>query len=339
MNIIRKTSFSEIEDGREGVFSDWRVIDAMDDQVGDGTVESWDLKNFEANPMVLVGHQSSFVGGRASNTHVDKDGVLRGRIHLASPSTSPRHAELHALVNANPPLLRGISVGFFPLESRPRPGSKSGGQIYSKCRLAEVSICAIPANPAALLKAKALGCVSREVLDMFSKTEVTAAAERLRDTRRAIRVIKERLPTITDQRTRNSLQRSLVNLEKADREMTAQLQGKAPPQQQTQTRTRHYTQREADAVAEKARALLGPMNAAVHAQRLAREERTANFTATTKKLQADFELRKQLEQEELDSESRRLFGKDDTETRRYNWDKPLTWRGQRIDVPKWRWGK
>jgi HK97 family phage prohead protease len=219
MNVIRKTVIHKIEDGIDGVFSDWRVIDAMDDQVGDGTPQSWDLKAHNANPIMLVGHRQDFVGGTTSNTRVDADGVLRGRIHLAKPSTSPRHAELHALVSAG--ILKGISVGFFPREARPRPGSKTGGQIYTRCSLVEVSICAVPANSAALLEAKALG-VSKETIAMVFKQDAETPGERIRRARRTVRRAREMLAKITDPRSRMSLLKAIAHIEAIEKDRIAE---------------------------------------------------------------------------------------------------------------------
>lgn len=87
--IVRKIAIqSDIEDGHDGVFSDPKAVDAYDDLVGDGTPGSWLLDNYQNNPIVLAGHEQSFVAGTASRVRVD----LMGSCGARYISRSPRRA-------------------------------------------------------------------------------------------------------------------------------------------------------------------------------------------------------------------------------------------------------
>ena len=71
------------------------------------------------------------------------------------------------------------------------PRANSGGVKYLKQELVETSLCAVPANPSALLQAKALG-VSKETIKMIFKQQGKQAtlAERVARSRRAIQKAK-----------------------------------------------------------------------------------------------------------------------------------------------------
>ena len=62
--------------------------------------------------------------------------------------------EIRRLVEAG--ILKSVSVGFQPIESRPRE-DKSGGVLFVKQSLVETSLVSVPSNPNALAVAKSLG--------------------------------------------------------------------------------------------------------------------------------------------------------------------------------------
>jgi hypothetical protein len=117
-------------------------------------------------------------------------------------------------------VVKGISVGFRPVESKPLGNS---GTHYLKQKLVEASLCAVPANPAALLTAKALGISKDTIQKIFNQSETSSTAQRLRDFRRTIRKLKDRIARETDPKRRATAKRTLANLEKAEREMSASL--------------------------------------------------------------------------------------------------------------------
>jgi len=143
---------------------DFILSDATPDRFGD-IVEpgGWDTKNFARNPIALFNHHPDWIVGSWKGLRV-QDNALRGNLMLAPKGTSPRIDEIRALVEHG--ILKAVSVGFKPIESRPRKQQQAhegggffgpqGGIIYSKAELVETSLVSIPANPNALAVAKSL---------------------------------------------------------------------------------------------------------------------------------------------------------------------------------------
>jgi HK97 family phage prohead protease len=133
--------------GLEFILSDM-TPDRYDDVI---VADGWDLQNFQKNPIALFNHNPDFPVGRWEGLNI-KDGALRGHLKMAPIGTSPRHDELHKLIDAG--ILRAVSVGFRPIESKPR--GTSGGLVYTKSELVETSLVSVPANPNALLAARSM---------------------------------------------------------------------------------------------------------------------------------------------------------------------------------------
>jgi HK97 family phage prohead protease len=147
-DICHKTHTSKTG-GLEYVLSD-ETPDRMGDVI---MADGWDLADFRKNPVALFGHQSSLppIGKWKNLRVIDKQ--LRGYLELADAGTSPRIDEIRKLVDAD--ILRAVSVGFRPKESRPRPESDYG-VFFTKAELMETSLVSVPANPNALAIAKSL---------------------------------------------------------------------------------------------------------------------------------------------------------------------------------------
>ena len=145
---LRYKTVAEKGDGLEFVLSD-ETPDRMDDVI---MSDGWDLANFNRNPIALFGHQSSFPIGKWKNVRV-VDKQLRGFLELAPEGTSDRIDEIRRLVAAD--ILRAVSVGFRPKESKPRAES-DWGLFFTKSELVETSLVSVPANPNALAVAKSL---------------------------------------------------------------------------------------------------------------------------------------------------------------------------------------
>lgn len=167
MSIIHKINIKAPDSGMEFILSD-----ATPDRYGDIILaDGWDLTNFNKNPIALFGHRSDFPIGKWKNLKV-KDGALHGFLEMAPIGTSERIDEIRKLIDAG--ILKAVSVGFRPIESKPISNS-APGEIYVKSELVETSVVAVPANPNALAVAKSLG-ISRETQSLiFAKhgTEVT----------------------------------------------------------------------------------------------------------------------------------------------------------------------
>jgi HK97 family phage prohead protease len=188
---------------------DFVLSDEMPDRMGDIIrLSGWQLDNFRRNPIALFGHRADFPIGNWSRLRVE-DGALRGQLTLAPEGTSARIDEIRRLVEAN--ILRAVSVGFRPIESRPRGPDAPGGVLFEKQELIETSLVAVPANPNAVIAAKALGvsaqtcrlvfaehCVRREQSSPVTKqvdvvTKLNARIARLYAKGQAVQAELERL--------------------------------------------------------------------------------------------------------------------------------------------------
>jgi HK97 family phage prohead protease/HK97 family phage major capsid protein len=145
---IRYKTHAAKVNGLEFVLSD-ETPDRMDDVI---MSDGWDLTNFNKNPIALFGHKSDFPIGTWKNVRV-ADKQLRGFLELAPEGTSQRIDEIRRLVEAD--ILRAVSVGFRPKESKPRPET-DWGLFFTKSELVETSLVSVPANPNALAVAKSL---------------------------------------------------------------------------------------------------------------------------------------------------------------------------------------
>lgn len=186
MSVIRKTNTQSKNNDSplEFIFSD-NSVDAYDDAIDQN---GWILDDFNKNSIALLGHDPNFVIGRWLNVRVE-GGRLRGHLQLAPEGTSARIDEVRKLIFAG--ILKSCSVGFVPVESMPRPGSKKGGQLYKKQILREVSVCAIPANSNALmLEARALGVSSNTIKAVFRQSVNASLAERQARARESIKRAK-----------------------------------------------------------------------------------------------------------------------------------------------------
>lgn len=136
------------------VFSDGSV-----DSYGD-TIDArgWDLKAFESNPIALFGHDPSKpenVIGKAKNVRVQGNRLL-GDIEFAEASVNPVAETVYQMVKNG--YLNAVSVGFQPVEwAHAKDKSRPGGIDFTKQKLLEISVVAIPANENALIQAKEAG--------------------------------------------------------------------------------------------------------------------------------------------------------------------------------------
>lgn len=136
------------------VFSDESV-----DRYGDIIrARGWDLDNFNANPIALFGHDAGSVEnviGRAHNVRV-QGSQLVGDIEFMSAEANPNAEAVYQMVKGG--FLKTVSVGFSPLEwEQTKDKSRPGGIDFKKQELLEISVVPIPANPNALVQAKAAG--------------------------------------------------------------------------------------------------------------------------------------------------------------------------------------
>src|SRR5580765_5008258 len=154
--VVYKTHAAKVN-GQEFVLSD-ETPDRMDDVI---MADAWDLASFQKNPIALFNHNSNAPIGKWANVRV-VDKQLRGHLELAPAGTSDRIDEIRKLIDAG--ILRAVSVGFRPKESKPRPEAGQG-LFFTKAELVETSLVSVPANPNALAIAKSLK-ISPVTLDL-----------------------------------------------------------------------------------------------------------------------------------------------------------------------------
>jgi HK97 family phage prohead protease len=136
------------------VFSDESV-----DRYGDVIfARGWDLANFNANPIALFGHDAGSVEnviGRAKNVRVEGTRLI-GDIEFMGADVNPNAEAVYQMVKGG--FLKTVSVGFQPIEwELAKDKSRPQGVNFKKQELMEISIVPIPANPNALIQAKAAG--------------------------------------------------------------------------------------------------------------------------------------------------------------------------------------
>jgi len=115
---------------------------------------AWDLSRFQANPVVLYGHND--VGlfssdprhtlpiGRAENVRME-DGALRCTIRFASADANPLAEQVYRLMSEG--MLSAVSVGFDPLEI---DEPENAEPIVTKALLYELSVVPMGSDPGAL---------------------------------------------------------------------------------------------------------------------------------------------------------------------------------------------
>ncbi|HXQ47558.1 MAG TPA: HK97 family phage prohead protease, partial [Caulobacteraceae bacterium] len=137
---------------RRFVFSDESV-----DHEGDVIKQSgWDLSVFARNSVALWAHCSwELPIGKAHNVAV-RGGKLIGDIEFAEESLYPFANTVFELVKGG--FLKAVSVGFIPKDWKfSSDKARPNGLDFIKQLLCEISVVPVPANPAALIEARASG--------------------------------------------------------------------------------------------------------------------------------------------------------------------------------------
>jgi HK97 family phage major capsid protein/HK97 family phage prohead protease len=139
----------------DGALDLFVMSDGTVDRTGDVIEQAgWDIEEFRSNPIALFNHDRNQVIGTWDDVAV-KGGRLVGRLKFAAEGTSALVDTVRKLVAQG--ILRAVSVGFQPSEKQPlndRADKLFGPFRYTKSRLLECSLVAIPANANALAVAK-----------------------------------------------------------------------------------------------------------------------------------------------------------------------------------------
>jgi len=193
MNEIVRRDFHAVVKEVDGVKRVMFIASTSDtDRYGDVVDQaSWDLANYNANPVVQIDHDycvESTVGlGKATIGDVDGKPALM----LEMVKWSEREMAQEVKMDVEAGILSAVSVGFRPGRAVARRTyqpedplyAEDGGYVYFDCELLEVSIVAIPANPKAVAVRSApsldIGAIADEVvarvLARISEAKVLAA--------------------------------------------------------------------------------------------------------------------------------------------------------------------
>jgi HK97 family phage prohead protease len=190
-SLVRKTTMSDSDTGPKKTFV-WSNMrpDHYDDICGDekDPMLGWNLTDHNRNPVALLNHVTRDIVGRWEKPRIEGTGANRalvGDLVLAPAGTSAVVDEVRALVACG--ILKACSVGFTVQKSEPR-GNGSSGRKYTRMTLCEVSLCAVPANPDALMKAKSLGVSTATIRKIFKEQNKNASlADRIADARASIK--------------------------------------------------------------------------------------------------------------------------------------------------------
>ena len=119
--------------------------------------DGWDLERYDANPVVLFGHNGRQLPIGKGNAWVDgKQRQLMLDVEFFDEATNPLSEQTLKILDAG---VMGASVGFEPIDYEYNAARETGDDWqdmmfppldYTKTRLLEVSIVTIPANPEAL---------------------------------------------------------------------------------------------------------------------------------------------------------------------------------------------
>jgi len=123
---------------------------AIVDSYGDIVEQTWDLERYNANPVVLYGHDSDELPiGHASGIGV-QDGKLQATLNFVNAEANPLAEKVWNSIQQKS--LRAVSVGFLPKDTRWE--TRDGKEVYvmANNELHEISVVPVPANREALMR-------------------------------------------------------------------------------------------------------------------------------------------------------------------------------------------
>lgn len=139
-------------------------VDRMGDTI---SVDGWDWKAWEANPVVLWAHDQRSLPV-AKGVKIWRDGaVIKATAEFPTADVHPFGAQVYELLKFG--ALNACSVGFNPLEwSWVEDKDRPYGIDFKRQELLEFSVVPVPANADALVTAKAAG-VATELVDAWAR--------------------------------------------------------------------------------------------------------------------------------------------------------------------------
>lgn len=121
----------------------------------------WRLDNYRKNPQVLFGHDyHSLPIGKATSVYVEGDKLV-AIAEFATAEMNPLAEQVLRLIDGG--FLRATSVGFRP--TKYNINEERRGLDFTECELLEFSVVPVPANPEALIEARAAGVDVSQIED------------------------------------------------------------------------------------------------------------------------------------------------------------------------------
>lgn len=156
-----------------------RAAVASEDRKGDVIdANGWELDGYRKNPVFLWAHDRSRPPIGKSHRIWVEDGVLYAVIEFASTNFA---SEIAGLYRGG--FMRGVSVGFLPLETEFRQASNGRrGYLYRRQELLEISAVPVPMHADALSDGvpRSLGSVSSSMVESDELLEMRGDLRRLR---------------------------------------------------------------------------------------------------------------------------------------------------------------
>jgi hypothetical protein len=148
----------ESDDPDDKLTKTFTISTSSVDREGDRLLPNWELENFNKGGSVLWGHDS-----RSTPMHVigapkatwQAGEALKSRAQFTPMEVNPVGFMVSQLIDFG--ALRSTSVGFLPKEWKIIDDDGRWGYDFEKLELLEWSVVPVPANPEALLDAKAFG--------------------------------------------------------------------------------------------------------------------------------------------------------------------------------------
>jgi len=169
MDTIRKVIDCEVKKLDEYTYEFTASTETVDRQGEVIEASGWDLRNFKKNPVITWAHDYRALPiGRAPKVWV-ADGQLKNHVEFPEEGTYEFADIVRRLVDGG--FLKAESVGFIPREWEDGQDEKDPRRAYKEQELLEIAIVPVPANPDALITARAKGIITEEELKLITKSE------------------------------------------------------------------------------------------------------------------------------------------------------------------------
>lgn len=233
---LRKAFIAEVKAADADRTMDFTISTADVDRMGDTiAVDGWKLANYRKNPVVLWAHDSSMMPvAKASNIRVE-DGKLKARAEFMPLEISVFSDRVYRAIKSG--FLSATSVGFAPMKyAFSEEDGRTFGIDFLEQELLEFSVVPVPANPEALIEARAAGIdiePFREwALKLFSDDKLAVVSQ---DTWAAVLALPEKFRGIAD--SMKAVKGAPGNFRRCANVVESIIKPDAPPQSVTEEHT------------------------------------------------------------------------------------------------------